>query len=916
MNNKKPIDYYDRIADALEIISGDSSHIDEVDKNMDYYDRIADALENIAESGDGIGGNNAIKGLNIDNATNVISLKNKNNNIIEGSNATLPSYGISFNSTTGSLALTKNGTAIDGQTVTIPNYGSPVGVSSANDMIDHNIIYLYTGSTDSNYTYGHFYCWDGTAWVDGGEYGAAFIQTDKTLSIENRAADASAVGAAIADNNNNIENLKQQYQSTLITKTASGSLVTFSDGIADMLINTSVTNINPIQSGSGDPTPNNIRPITGRTGITITRSGKNLLPNVTKIVNSANIVIGQTSSYATNWDIHLFPGIYVVSATLKTPYYLKYINKSGTIAGNTTISATPFTILAIQEEDDFAFWIYSSGGVNLTDIVSFQLEQGSVVTNYEEYIGETFRITFPLEAGTVYGGIVGATAGTLTVDKTIVDMGTLTWNKATQYGHQTFWAELPGGPDTPTFYTMCSNYKSIYDLQYTSDNIIVPYGNSNYNSSRVAIRDDTNSAMTAEQFKTNISGAQLVYELAEPIVYNFTPIIIQTLAGINHIWADCGLMKVGYARNTGSVIEAGDINTRAMIGEASGEKASRSLTVGEYITIKDKLYRVISNIGTGETLIPNSNIIETTVGIELTSNISDNRNLDIIENLKILAQIADKTYAGRDLTTIFSSEITQYGGDAWAWIKARITEGNFEGIHIGDYIPWTDLKSPSTTRNARIMGIDTYLQYGDNDNVVNHHIDFFGGLWTPNKPINKSNYNNGTSESEFPWLASDAYLYANSLSGSVPSTATENPELTNVDYTDDGIYFYLPSDLKTQIVQKRIYAEKRYTADSLLTNFSSGGWTDIGKIWFPTEFEVYGASIWSGNKFSSMGSSVQYPLFANNMNRLIFGRYGWWLLNPCCDMSDKWCNVGSDGFATGSNAAYPYITIPICFRIA
>lgn len=49
-------DYFDRIADALEIISGDDSHINDIDKNMDYYKRIAQALENIAENGSSSGG--------------------------------------------------------------------------------------------------------------------------------------------------------------------------------------------------------------------------------------------------------------------------------------------------------------------------------------------------------------------------------------------------------------------------------------------------------------------------------------------------------------------------------------------------------------------------------------------------------------------------------------------------------------------------------------------------------------------------------------------------------------------------------------------------------------------------------------------------------------------------------------------
>ena len=47
------IDYYDRIADALQTISGDTSHVDDVSPTMDYYDRIADALEVIAQNGIG-----------------------------------------------------------------------------------------------------------------------------------------------------------------------------------------------------------------------------------------------------------------------------------------------------------------------------------------------------------------------------------------------------------------------------------------------------------------------------------------------------------------------------------------------------------------------------------------------------------------------------------------------------------------------------------------------------------------------------------------------------------------------------------------------------------------------------------------------------------------------------------------------
>lgn len=163
---------------------------------LDAAQKKNELLESIAGGG---GGGGAAKGIDIDYGTDVISLTNKDGDTIQGSGATLPAYGVSFDPTTGGLTLTKNGTAMQGQTVTIPNYGSPVGVTSSSDMTDHDTIYLYEGTTGGGYTQGHFYYWDGTAWADGGEYAAATVQTDKTLLVEDRAADAKTTGEAVSE---------------------------------------------------------------------------------------------------------------------------------------------------------------------------------------------------------------------------------------------------------------------------------------------------------------------------------------------------------------------------------------------------------------------------------------------------------------------------------------------------------------------------------------------------------------------------------------------------------------------------------------------------------------------------------------------------------------------------------------------
>ena len=343
----------------------------------------------------------------------------------------------------------------------------------------------------------------------------------------------------------------------------------------------------------------------------------------------------------------------------------------------------------------------------------------------------------------------------------------------------------------------------------------------------------------------------------------------------------------------------------------------------------------------------------------------------------IIGMNLDGHYPGVDLTVKFAAEIaaSPYSGNAWAWIKGRITAKNYEGIHVGDYIPYTDLAASPKTRNARILGINTYKNYGDT--AIGDHIDFWGGLWTPNKPINQKNYNNGliptenvTSDgtattytltkpmhgvasvmlgdteitgftydnsthvltfteapaagtlkvtgtgSEYPWLASDAYLYANSLAGNVADGTTVNPAIKQVDYTADGIYSKLPTALKNVIVEKKFYLEKRYSASELLTESNAGGWVNIGKIWFPTECEVYGTPVWGGAQYAAMGSALQYPFFMGGMNRLAFGRTYWWLLTPRSGNTTNWCPVYGNGLASYYNASNTSVAAPICFRIA
>ena len=75
-------------------------------------------------------------------------------------------------------------------------YGSPLTAGTAADMTDITRVYVYTGEEDGM-TAGDWYYYNGTEWEDGGVYNAVAVQTDKTLTVQDKAADGKATGDAL-----------------------------------------------------------------------------------------------------------------------------------------------------------------------------------------------------------------------------------------------------------------------------------------------------------------------------------------------------------------------------------------------------------------------------------------------------------------------------------------------------------------------------------------------------------------------------------------------------------------------------------------------------------------------------------------------------------------------------------------------
>lgn len=86
------------------------------------------------------------------------------------------------------------------------DYGSPLQAKTVAEMTDKKKVYVYVG-TETGYINGNWYTWKETAWVSGGVYNSAAIQTDKTLTQSDKAADSAIVGQRIGELKESIKNV-------------------------------------------------------------------------------------------------------------------------------------------------------------------------------------------------------------------------------------------------------------------------------------------------------------------------------------------------------------------------------------------------------------------------------------------------------------------------------------------------------------------------------------------------------------------------------------------------------------------------------------------------------------------------------------------------------------------------------------
>lgn len=304
-----------------------------------------------------------------------------------------------------------------------------------------------------------------------------------------------------------------------------------------------IVGIEPVQAGSGDPSPDNVRPISGWTGATVKRTGINVWGEETE---SGRIsASGQPSESATWIRTKNF-----ISIKPNTAYYCKSPNNIQLFwydAEQNFLSYANWGTGAITSPSNacyMKFHIDPTYGTTYNHDIS--INYPSTDTGYHSGAdNETYSITFPTEAGTVYGGTLDVTTGKLTVDRAEKNI------------------QISGGNYNPSINAM---------LFYSSLNLLAdakPPVNNNTAINGIADSVVINSASginggaygiglsvskdiylkvagvsSKEDYESLFpNGINICFELATPIEYTLTPTQVTTLIGTNNIWADTGDIK-------------------------------------------------------------------------------------------------------------------------------------------------------------------------------------------------------------------------------------------------------------------------------------------------------------------------------------------------------------------------------------
>lgn len=358
-------------------------------------------------------------------------------------------------------------------------------------------------------------------------------------------------------------------------ETLSGSLITFNTDMQAPL-KTAKFYFTPIQAGSGDPSPENVRGINGWTGLNIHQEGRNLI-NTSELVGTDKV--WWKGSVVTGYPEHYVTPLIAVKPGASYYLYRRSVNSSGQSGQGYVNYFGEDGITYLGQENwqdlgagnphiipDDVYYIGITIGASYLDTAILQIAGQN--TNYTTFIaGQIIPITFPI--GTIYGGYLDLIAGKLVQTHCKVTFD------GTEVIANTFAA--PGDKFIRIYFFSSNNNKILHAKRFanqrpetcayshgkyeTSNTIDVSKGGAVINNSgtttyiilhlpiELYVSDKVSTDIhnyLANQYN-NGTPVEICYELNTPIEYQLTPQQIKTLKGDNNIWSNAnGVVDIKY----------------------------------------------------------------------------------------------------------------------------------------------------------------------------------------------------------------------------------------------------------------------------------------------------------------------------------------------------------------------------------
>lgn len=332
------------------------------------------------------------------------------------------------------------------------------------------------------------------------------------------------------------------------------SIASFNDGLKNKPLKECVVNIEPVQSGSGDPSPDNVRSISGWVGAQIVHHGENLID----FDNGAYTTTLYPYEGSGSYYIKKSSGSYSVVIPCEPNMTYTLSKRSGTQCRAAWTKAAPEPAMECfgMVNENTAEHIDIATGADAAYLIFYFWYNADTCTKEEmlatvwiEYAGvpEFIDVEFPIEAGTVYGGVLDLTIGTLTVTHVMAEIGIdeskLSWElrdgevKSVKYITPRTVASKGGAIAG----IVSDQYATVVSSSSTTDKAIrlLTGAIRIYDNDRFPDEETAFASLAANP-------VHVVYTLNKPTVYQLTLVQITVLPGMNTIWADTGDITIKY----------------------------------------------------------------------------------------------------------------------------------------------------------------------------------------------------------------------------------------------------------------------------------------------------------------------------------------------------------------------------------